>query len=84
MDLEEIKNLIKMDKGKFIIVENGQPILVVMSFEDYQKLIGNPARKKEEKEEKKENEQFNSESESQYSQEVEQGEEALNIEDLPV
>ena len=36
MDLNEIKSIIKTDGGKFIIVENDKPSLVVLSFEDYQ------------------------------------------------
>ena len=39
MTLDEIKNLIEADKGKFIIVENGKPLLVVMSFDDYKKIL---------------------------------------------
>ena len=39
MDLDKIKNLIKKDGGKFIIVEDGEPILVVMSFKDYENII---------------------------------------------
>lgn len=35
MDFEEIKDIIQNDGGKFIIVENGQPVMVVISFEDY-------------------------------------------------
>ena len=35
MDLNEIKNLIEIDGGKFIIVENGKPVMVVIPFEDY-------------------------------------------------
>ena len=35
MDINEIKNLIEIDGGKFIIVENGKPVMVVISFEDY-------------------------------------------------
>jgi len=53
--------------------------LMIMSFRDYQKLIGYPNREVK----KEEVEKFNSENESHYSEEVEQGE-ALNIEDLPV
>ncbi|MBI2041901.1 MAG: hypothetical protein HYT20_02705 [Candidatus Nealsonbacteria bacterium] len=39
MDLNEIKNLIEIDGGKFIIVENGKPEMVVTSFEDYKKRL---------------------------------------------
>ena len=35
MDFNEIKEIIEIDGGKFIIVEQGKPIMVVMSFEDY-------------------------------------------------
>ena len=54
MDINEIKNLIEIDGGKFIIVENGKPIMVVVGFDDYKnKIIENktnqPAAKKEQK-----------------------------------
>ena len=39
MDLNEIKNLIEIDGGKFIIVENGKPTMVVVSFEEYKKKL---------------------------------------------
>lgn len=39
MNLDNIKNLIEKDGGKFIIVENGKPCLVVMGFKDYEKVI---------------------------------------------
>ena len=40
MDLDEIKSIIEVDGGKFIIVENNKPSLVVISFEDYKKYLG--------------------------------------------
>ena len=52
MDFEEIKNLIEIDGGKFIIVEEGKPVMVITSFEDYKKKmiekIINPANPKKE------------------------------------
>ena len=39
MDLNEIKNLIEIDGGKFIIVENGKPAMVIVSFEEYKKKL---------------------------------------------
>jgi hypothetical protein len=39
MDLEEIKKIIEEDGGKFIIVENGQPIMVITSFAEYKKRL---------------------------------------------
>lgn len=39
---------------RYIIVEKGKPSLVVMSFEDYQKIKGNPCGKKREEGEEEE------------------------------
>jgi hypothetical protein len=39
MELNEIKNLIEIDGGKFIIVEDGKPVMVVTSFEEYKKKL---------------------------------------------
>ncbi|MBI2644123.1 MAG: hypothetical protein HYW95_01280 [Candidatus Wildermuthbacteria bacterium] len=40
MDLNEIKDLIEKDGGKFIIVEGGKPTMVILSFEEYRKKVG--------------------------------------------
>jgi len=40
MDFQEIKDIIQSDGGKVIIVENGKPQLVVMSFEEYKRKSG--------------------------------------------
>ena len=49
MDLNEIKQLIESDGGKFIIVENGKPLMVIISFEEYKKKFinkeNNPVKK---------------------------------------
>lgn len=49
MDLNEIKQLIESDGGKFIIVENGKPLMVITSFEEYKKKFinkkNNPVKK---------------------------------------
>ncbi|MFH1780492.1 MAG: type II toxin-antitoxin system prevent-host-death family antitoxin [Candidatus Nealsonbacteria bacterium] len=37
MDFNEIKKIIEEDGGKIIIVENGEPVMVVTSFADYKK-----------------------------------------------
>jgi len=39
MNFDEIKELIEADGGKFIIVENGKPVLVVISFDEYKQKI---------------------------------------------
>ena len=37
MHFEQIKNLVPQNGEKYIIVENGKPVLVLISFEDYKK-----------------------------------------------
>ncbi len=37
MDLKELQNLIQQEKGKVIIVENGEPIMVILPYQDYKK-----------------------------------------------
>jgi len=46
MNLSEIKKLIEDDGGKIIIVENGEPVMVITSFDDYKKKKLEPALKK--------------------------------------
>ncbi|MFA5249351.1 MAG: hypothetical protein WC397_02320 [Candidatus Paceibacterota bacterium] len=47
MDLNELKKIIiDGETSKVVIVENGEPVLIVMSFEEYKKMkgkTGNPA-----------------------------------------
>lgn len=45
MDLNEIKKLIEEDGGKIIIVEHGEPIMVITSFDDYKKNRTKPEKK---------------------------------------
>ena len=40
MDLARIKNLVKRNGEKLILVENGEPEAVVMSFAEYTRMIG--------------------------------------------
>ncbi len=42
MDFEQLKNLIPRKGEKYIIVENGKPIMVLLSFEEYQEKLKNP------------------------------------------
>lgn len=39
MNLDEIKEIIQADGGKFIIVEKGEPVMVIIDFEDYKKIL---------------------------------------------
>ena len=39
MNLDEIRQFIEEEGGKFIIVENGKPVMVITSFEEYKKRI---------------------------------------------
>ena len=45
MDLNEIRQFIEAEGGKFIIVENGRPVMVITSFEDYKKKKLSPEKK---------------------------------------
>jgi len=47
MDLNEIKKLIEEDGGKIIIVENGEPTMIVTSFADYMKKKAKPEKKEQ-------------------------------------
>ena len=50
MDFNEIKNFIPSDGEKVIIVENGKPVMVLLSFKDYQDLIQNSQNKEQNQE----------------------------------
>ena len=39
MDLSKIKNFVKKNGDKFIVIENDEPEIVVMSFQEYVKLV---------------------------------------------
>ena len=45
MDLNEIRQFIEQDGGKFIIVENGKPVMVITSFEEYKEKKATPEKK---------------------------------------
>jgi PHD/YefM family antitoxin component YafN of YafNO toxin-antitoxin module len=40
MDLNELKKIINGEASKIIIIENGEPVFVAMSFEEYRKMKG--------------------------------------------
>ena len=69
MDFEELKNLIQQEGGKIIVVENGKPVMVVLSFEDFK------ARN---------NKNIQAQAAAPVPQEELQGEEELTIDDLPL
>ena len=56
MDFNEIKQLINSNKERIILVENGKPVVVLISFADYQEHFKNSEENEieEETEEKKE------------------------------
>ena len=70
MDLNELKKVIEGETSKVIIVENGEPVFVVMSFEEYKRTKGQPA-----------NSSNNSKALPNSAKEL--IEEPLKIEDLP-
>ncbi|MDO8474372.1 MAG: type II toxin-antitoxin system prevent-host-death family antitoxin [bacterium] len=69
MDFNEIKNLIQQEGGKIIVVENGKPVMVVLSFEDFK---ARNAKK------------VQAQTPVPFPQEELQGEEELTIDDLPL
>ena len=75
MELDEIKSLIEKDGGRFVIVENGKPLLVAMGFEDYKKIL-------EKSEQKNSGNPKASQNNGNLPKELEQ--EPLKIEDLPI
>ena len=80
MNLEEIKEIIRKSGGKFIIVENGKPEMVVMSFEDFKSDL--EKSKTPNSETRAKNEIANSpKGKPELPEELE--EEPLKIEDLP-
>ena len=68
MDFNEIKNLIQQEGGKIIIVENGKPLMVVLSFEDFKARTLRQAQGKA----------------VTQAPSLEQNEEELTIDDLPL
>ncbi len=40
MDFSKIKKLVQQNGDKFIVLENGEPELVILSFEEYERLLG--------------------------------------------
>ncbi len=76
MDLNEIKKIIEEDGGKIIIVENGEPVMVVTSFADYKKGRGKSEVKPKEK-------NLKPLSDDMQDLPPELSEEELKIEDLP-
>jgi len=70
MDFEEIKKIIEADGGKFIIIENGEPVMVITSFEEYKKKVLGSKEDQPKKERKPLPEELK--------------EEELKVEDLPL
>ena len=50
MDLNEIKKIVPGNGEKYIFIENGKPVLVLLSFEDYQKTFNSKEKKETEQE----------------------------------
>ena len=74
MELNEISELIEQDGGKFIIVEEGRPSLVIMDFDEYRKKISNQVKSNPER--------IPEEIPPESPQDL--GTEEVNIEDLPL
>jgi len=74
MNFNEIKQLINSNGEKVILVEDGKPTLVLMSFEDYRKIVQVLSKEKK-------LETFQNQSSSNQEREEEKKE--LTLEDLP-
>ena len=37
MDFKELQDLLRREKSKIIIIENGEPIMVILPYEEYKK-----------------------------------------------
>ena len=74
MNFNEIKQLINSNGEKVILIEDGKPTLVLMSFEDYRKIL--QVLSKEKKSEIFQNQ-------SSFDQEREEKKKELTLEDLP-
>ena len=70
MDLNEIKKIMEADGGKFIIIEDGKPVIVVMSFEEYKSKLNLKEADSDRKEKKQLPKELN--------------DEELKVEDLPL
>jgi len=73
MNISEIRQLIENEKGKIIIIEDGKPVMVIMSFEEYLEKI----------QKEKSGRLFSSNVEKEQNAPAELGEEDLKVEDLP-
>jgi len=74
MNFNEIKQLINSNGEKVILVEDGKPTLVLMSFEDYRKILQILSREKK-------IETF--QNQSSFDQGREEKKKELTLEDLP-
>lgn len=85
MDLNEVKNLISNEGERVILVENGEPTVVLMSFGDYKKMAGlNPERQKNLFEAKESQTQKEKAEEAEKVEELKQElNRELTLEDLP-
>lgn len=82
MDLNEIKQFISSNKERIIVVENGKPVVVLLSFEDYKELSGNPGSSGDNHGEEKPSFAKATEDKEKIEKE-EKPKEELRIEDLP-
>lgn len=83
MDLNTLRDIVEKDGGKIFVFEEGRPLLVLMNFESYKKLIGKSGKNDLAKPEKDKVENVNLDSkENDKSKEVLKPEENLEIDDL--
>ncbi len=79
MDINEIKKLIEIEGGKFVIIEDGRPTIIIMAFDEYQKNLRLPFPDTAETDKNKKL-KANSLDNASYKE----SEQLLKIEDLPL
>ena len=79
MDFNEIKDIIQINGGKFIIVENGKPTMVIMSFDDFKQNLRKPYQSSLQDFQNQEKDVQTSTEEAQIEKENK-----LTVEDLPL
>jgi len=79
MELEELKKLVSKNRERVILVEEGKPSLVLLSFDDYKKMAGlNPG------EDQSNPSQSNPSPKEEQSLQESNKKEELKLEDLPL
>lgn len=84
MDIKELKSIIRNEKGKVIIMENEEPVMVIMSFSDYKGMLNGTEEVAEPKERIQEKEVEAPTRPSYEPERSERSDDNISLDDLPV